>query len=157
MDSEQGFTLIEMIVVLVVLALIAGIVISRGPSRSPTLEVKQAVAMVAQALRGARAAAIAADRPVDVDIDTVQHSIRADSARLMLLPGMVAIQAAVPFGAAEPQRDVAIRFAPDGSSSGGGVLLAEGAVRMTVMVDGLTGRVRFSNGPRFVSRFSHEQ
>jgi general secretion pathway protein H len=149
MDSQQGFTLIEMIVVLVVLALIAGIVMSHGPSRSPTLEVKQAVAMVAQAMRGARAAAIAAERPVDIDIDTVRHSIRAGSARLTLLPGMVAIAAAAPFGAAGQRRDVAIRFAPDGSSSGGGIVLTEGAVRMMVMVDGVTGRVRFANGPRF--------
>ena len=142
MDSQQGFTLIEMIVVLVILALVAGIVMARGPSRSPTLEVKQAVAMVAQAMRGARAAAIAADRPIDVEIDTVQHSIRAGSAMLTLLPGGVGIEAAIPGQA----RRVAIRFAPDGSSSGGGVVLTEGAARMLVMVDGLTGRVRFTNG-----------
>jgi len=141
MDSPDGFTLIEMIVVLVVLALIAGIVMSRGPSRSPTLEVKQAVAMVAQALRGARAAAIAADRPVDVEIDTVGHSIRSGSARLTLLPGTVGIE-----GMVARVRRVAIRFAPDGSSSGGGVVLTEGAVRRLVMVDGLTGRVRFTDG-----------
>ena len=141
MDSPDGFTLIEMVVVLVVLALIAGIVMSRGPSRSPTLEVKQAVAMVAQAMRGARAAAIAADRPVDVEIDTVGHSIRSGSAMLTLLPGTVGIE-----GTVARVRRVAIRFAPDGSSSGGGVVLTEGAVRMLVMVDGLTGRVRFTDG-----------
>jgi general secretion pathway protein H len=141
MDSPDGFTLIEMIVVLVILALIAGIVMSRGPSRSPTLEVKQAVAMVSQAMRGARAAAIAADRPVDVEIDTVGHSIRSGSAILMLLPGTVGIE-----GTAARVRRVAIRFAPDGSSSGGGVVLTEGAVRMLVTVEGLTGRVRFTDG-----------
>jgi general secretion pathway protein H len=141
MDSSDGFTLIEMIVVLVVLALIAGIVMSRGPSRSPTLEVKQAVAMVAQAMRGARAAAIAADRPVDVEIDTVGHSIRSGLGMLTLLPGTVGIE-----GTIARARRVGIRFAPDGSSSGGGVALTEGAVRMLVTVDGLTGRVRFTNG-----------
>jgi general secretion pathway protein H len=141
MDSPDGFTLIEMIVVLVILALIAGIVMSRGPSRSPTLEVKQAVAMVSQAMRGARAAAIAADRPVDVEIDTVGHSIRSGSAMLTLLPGRVGIEVV-----AAGMRRVGIRFAPDGSSSGGGVVLTEGAVRMLVTVDGLTGRVRFTDG-----------
>jgi general secretion pathway protein H len=142
MDSPDGFTLIEMIVVLVILALIAGIVMSRGPSRSPTLEVKQAVAMVSQAMRGARAAAIAADRPVDVEIDTVGHSIRSGSAMLTLLPGGVGIEPVAPGQA----RRAAFRFAPDGSSSGGGVVLTEGAVRMLVTVDGLTGRVRFTDG-----------
>jgi general secretion pathway protein H len=151
MDSPDGFTLIEMIVVLVILALIAGIVMSRGPSRSPTLEVKQAVAMVSQAMRGARAAAIAADRPVDVEIDTVGHSIRSGAAQsgsvvLTLLPGKVGIEGAAVFGTAGRVRRVAIRFAPDGSSSGGGVVLTEGAVRMLVTVDGLTGRVRFTDG-----------
>lgn len=144
MDSQQGFTLIEMIVVLVILALIAGIVMSRGPSRSPALEVKQAVALVAQAFRGARAQAIAADRPVDVEIDTIDHAIRTGPGRLTLLPATVAIETTIP---RQPRRTV-IRFAPDGSSSGGGVLLAEGTVRTLVTVDGLTGRVRFAHASR---------
>jgi general secretion pathway protein H len=151
MDRQRGFTLIEMIVVLAVLGLIAGIVIARGPSRSATLEVNQAVAMVAQAMRGARATAIADDRTETIEIDTAGHTVRAGSARPMLLPGSVAITAVMIAAAALPdaigrQRFVAIRFAPDGSSSGGGVVLAEGNVRMTVAVDWLTGRVRFADG-----------
>jgi hypothetical protein len=60
---------------------------------------------------------------------------------LTLLPGTVGIE-----GLVARVRRVAIRFAPDGSSSGGGVVLTEGAVRMLVTVDGLTGRVRFTDG-----------
>jgi general secretion pathway protein H len=151
MDRQRGFTLIEMIVVLVVLGLIGGIVIARGQSRSATLEVKQAVGMVAQAMRGARAAAIADDRTETIEIDTVGHTVRAGSARPVLLPGAVGITALMIAAAAPPEaivrrRYVAIRFAPDGSSSGGGVVLAEGNVRMAVGVDWLTGRVRFADG-----------
>jgi general secretion pathway protein H len=137
MDSPQGFTLIEMIVVLVILALITSIVMTRGPSRSPTLEVKQAVALVAQAFRGARAQAIAADHSVAVEIDAVHHAIGTGSKQRTLLPATVTIAPSV-----------AIRFAPDGSSSGGGVLLTEGSARTLVTVDSLTGRVRFAYDPR---------
>jgi general secretion pathway protein H len=146
MDNQEGFTLIEMIVVLAVLGLMAGLVVARGPSRSATLEVKQAVAMVAQAMRGARAASIAAGTTETVEIDTIGRTLRAASGTSVLLPGAVAIAVTGPSGVIVRQRLMAISFAPDGSSSGGGVVMAEGAVRLAVAVDWLTGRVRISHG-----------
>jgi general secretion pathway protein H len=143
--GQSGFTLIEMIVVLVVLSLVTGIVMTRGPSHSTTLDVKQAVNMVAQTMRGARSRAIAAEHSENVEIDTIERTMRTGSAPAVQLPGAVTIAAAAPSGTTVRQRYVAIRFAPDGSSSGGGVVLTEGASRMLVLVDWLTGRVRFTD------------
>jgi general secretion pathway protein H len=147
--SRQGFTLIEMIVVLAILGLVAGLIVARGPARSATLEVQQAVALVAQVMRGARAAAIAAGRAQAVEIDPVGHTIRTGTSAL-LLPGTVAIALVMPSGTTPSatgalQRRIEIRFFPDGSASGGTVVLSHNAERMAVAVDWLTGRVRLSD------------
>ena len=50
-DREAGFTLIEMIVVLVVLALAAGLVLARGPMRSASLDLRAAARTMAADMR----------------------------------------------------------------------------------------------------------
>jgi general secretion pathway protein H len=132
--DESGFTLLEMLVVLAVLALVAGLVIARGPMRSAGLNVRVASTMLAGSLRAARSEAIATDRPVAVTINgpagTVQFGGRA--------PRFIGAQLMPP---ARP-----IVFAPDGSSSGGQVLVAAGPQRRRVAVDWLTGRVSIADG-----------
>jgi general secretion pathway protein H len=142
--NSHGFTLIEMIVVMVVLALIAGLVIARGPMRSPTLEVRQAATSLQLALRGARSQAISSDHTVAVAIDPTGHSVRTGNASPLLLPASVALTVAVP-GMARPQQGGVIRFRPDGSSSGGNIILAANALRKQVTVDWLTGRTRIAD------------
>ena len=63
---EQGFTLIELIVVLVILGLALSLVLTQGPTRSPTVEFDSVVRQVTGALRLARSRAIADDRMVAV-------------------------------------------------------------------------------------------
>lgn len=129
-----GFTLIEMIVVLVVLGLTLGLIIGRGPMHSPTLDARTAARDMAQALRLARSRAIMSDRSVSVVLD---RPIRIDGSPYQSLPPAVGVAATSPTG----QPIAAIRFAPDGSSSGARIALAEkGSVRY-VVVDWLTGRV----------------
>jgi general secretion pathway protein H len=140
--SQPGFTLLEMIVVLAVLALIAGLVLARGPPHSTTMELRSAGATVARIMRGARAAAIAADEQIGVDIDLARHSIRVGTTAPVLLPFTVGLAATAASGVQLGPRYAEIRFAPDGSSTGGSVALTEGASRMMIVVDWLTGRVR---------------
>jgi general secretion pathway protein H len=52
--GQAGFTLIEMIVLLVVIGLVLSLFIQRGPMRSPALEARVAADQVAQGLRLAR-------------------------------------------------------------------------------------------------------
>jgi prepilin-type N-terminal cleavage/methylation domain-containing protein len=58
-----GFTLIEMIVVVVVIGLVLSLFIQRGPMRSPALEARAAANEVAESLRLARSRAIFANGP----------------------------------------------------------------------------------------------
>jgi general secretion pathway protein H len=139
--GSGGFTLLEMIIVLVVLALVAGIVVGRGPQRSRALDVRAAVADVVAALRGARGRAIAANRPVLVVVNGEQGSMSVDGLPAFRSPAGMALAAATGLGGVPGPRLTGIRFAPDGSSTGGRIVLADGARRVSVGVDWLTGRV----------------
>lgn len=133
---EAGFTLIEILVVLVILGLVAGLVLGRGPQRSATLDLRSQAGQLAQTLRGARGRAIATNRVVRVRIDVAQRRFAADGEAIRSLPPpmQIATTAAV------------FAFAPDGSASGGRITLGEGSARIQVAVDWLTGRVSIDAG-----------
>ena len=135
--AQSGFTLIEMIVVLVVLSLTLGLAFGRGPILSPALNTGTAARQVAQTLRLARSRAIALDRPVRVSLDSVARAIRIDGTSPQALPRAIALSAS----SFTDEPIVAIRFAPDGSSSGARIVLGERGFVRRVVVDWLTGRV----------------
>ena len=123
-----GFTLLEMIVVLVVLGLALGLVMTHGPARSPRLELDAAARQVAGALRLARSRAIAQERTVPVAFATGGYELDGD--------------AAVSWAAdVTPMGDRVISFTPDGGSSGGRIVLRGGGHQVAIGVDWLTGRV----------------
>lgn len=132
--SEAGFTLLEIIVVMAVLGMIAGLIAYRGPPRSRGLDLQAQAADVARTLRAARIHAITANRPVSIIFDNAARTVSVDGA-LHALPAGLAVRAG------------GIRFAPDGSSSGGRVELAAGERHRSVSVDWLTGRVRIGTSP----------
>jgi general secretion pathway protein H len=139
-----GFTLIEMMVVLVVLGLALTLILARGPMRSVAAEAGSAAGSVAQALRVARAQAIAQGRPLRVLLDAAGHRVLPENLPAVALPAAVSMDVTDASGAR--MRAGVIGFAPDGSSTGGAVELADGGRRVRVAVDWLTGRVRVDAG-----------
>ncbi len=127
--------MVEVLVVLVILGLVGGLVLTRGPQRGGGLEMRAAAGAVAQVMRLARTRAIARNRPVTVLFDTRAGTLRLDAAPARSLPPGIAMS--VETTADQP----GIRFMPDGSSSGGKVELANGGRRMLVGVDWISGRV----------------
>jgi general secretion pathway protein H len=135
-----GFTLIEILVVVTVLAIALAIPAARGPLRSPGLEVQAAANRLAQTLRLGRSRAIAADRPVPVVLDLATRDMALDGMPRFVLPASATVAARMADGQM-PARQVAFLFAPDGSATGGRVILAIGERRLVVAADWLTGRV----------------
>jgi general secretion pathway protein H len=125
--SQSGFTLIEMIVVIVIMGLVAGMVMLRQPWHSAGLDLASTERTLASAFQLARSRAIAQDR--DVVVVTAANGFSFDGTVWTLPAGQ----------AMSPSRLV---FTPDGQSSGGTVLLASAGTRIAVNVNWLTGRVR---------------
>ena len=137
--SAAGFTLIEVIVVLVILGLGIGLLTTRGPLRSSALDLRAATSEITQVLRLARARAIATDRQIVVALDPAGSAFRVGSGPAQTLPRGVVLEATAVQGPAAGI--AAFRFAPDGSASGGRITLTAGGRSTMVGVDWLTGRV----------------
>jgi len=140
MRRDAGFTLIEVLVVLAIVAVVLGVLIGRGPARSRGLEIRAAAGALAQNLRAARAQAIAGDHDVSVAIDPLRHVFATDGAPPRLVdPGID--MAVLPPALPGPGAVRLIRFSADGSSTGGSVVLGSGRRRIDVSVEWLTGKV----------------
>jgi general secretion pathway protein H len=138
---QAGFTLLEMIIVIAVLGMALGLVVTRGPMRSPTMEMQAVVNQVAQGLRVARSRAIANNAPVRFTVDIPLHSFSIGSDRPVVLPRTVTIAMTAVSSETAESRLAAIRFYPDGSATGGRIDLAAGQRLAHIGVDWLTGRV----------------
>ncbi len=137
-----GFTLVELLVVMLVLSLAfvaAAQVFSR---RDPGLAMKAAATDVAAALRAGRGLAIRDNREVPVAIDLDARVVRVGTGgRPVELAGDVGISLYTATSEITGSGAGAIRFFPDGTSTGGRVRLFVGDDAYDVVVDWLTGRV----------------
>jgi general secretion pathway protein H len=118
----------------VILVLMIGLVVARGPLHSQRLDIEATARGLAGALRVARGQALAQHRPVVVTVTA--NGYRVDGEPSHAVPADVALSG-----------DAAIRYAPDGSSSGGHITVQGGTGRVGVAVDWLTGRVSLTPGP----------
>ena len=139
--STTGFTLIELLAVLFILALTAAVVVpSLGGGQ--LVELKSAARSLASGLRHTRNRALNDNRSATLDLDVVKHEFHLPGEqRVHKLPERIDI---VLFTARSEQQTAqrgAIRFFPDGSSTGGRITLSTDSLRYLVNVDWLTGRI----------------
>jgi len=138
--DDRGFTLLELIVSLLVIALAVGIVIPAVGRGTETLRGRSEVAAFSAMLRHARDQAITTRRGHAVVIDPDGRR-----ARILATPDEVRQTRALPADLeieAIPPQALTVRFDPNGVSSGGEFRLATKNIRYRVTVDPLTGRVR---------------
>jgi general secretion pathway protein H len=126
--TQGGFTLIELMVVIVIMGMVAGLVMIHGPWRSARIEMDASARALTGMLRLARSRAIVLGRDVVVTSDASWY--RVDGGSPWQLPRGEAISAAK------------IVFTPDGVSAGGPIVLSSGGERIAVAVNWLTGRVQ---------------
>ena len=140
--KASGFSLLELMIVLMLMAIIAAVVIPIfGPGVSTT-ELKRSAREIAAGLRLARSQAIAQRTEAILEVDVAARAFRVlPDPRVHTMPEGIDIKLYT------AQRDLlneqvgAVRFFPDGGSNGGRITLAAGDRKYDVDIDWLTGRV----------------
>lgn len=138
--AEDGFSLMEILVVLAILGLALALVAHGRAWRSDTTDLRSALGTVARVARTAREAAVMTQRPVLLEVDVSHHvmSVQGSYSIREALPPCVALAMD-----AEPEAPSDVRFfaGPDGLFSRPILSLACGAHHGTVRFDPMTGRV----------------
>ena len=138
--DARGFTLLELIVTLVVVAIAVGLVAPTIGRSTEALRVRAEVAGFSATLRHAREQAITTRQPFTVAVNPTTHLLTVttgeDEVRwTRALSSTVGIEA-------QSLSALTVRFEPQGSSSGGEFRLTSGKIGYRVSVDQVTGRVR---------------
>ena len=155
--ASAGFTLVELLVVLLIMGLMASIAAPYFGRLAPRLEAKATARQVVSLLRSARGVAIRDNREVAVVVDLDDRTLTiesggesgGDSGRGVTVAEGLGLQLLT--GTAELIDDGSgrIRFYPDGTSTGGRVTISDPGVDpdsdagldFDVRIDWLTGRV----------------
>jgi general secretion pathway protein H len=140
--ADAGFTLLEMLIVLSIMALGAAFVIPTLGSGVSNSELKGAARELAAGMRLARSEAVATRKETLVTLDLAAHSFRiAREPRERALPKSAELKLFTAQADLVNDTVGSIRFFPDGGSNGGRVSIASGERKYEVDVDWLTGRV----------------
>jgi general secretion pathway protein H len=136
--SAAGFTLLELMVVLAILALVLAIVPANLMRGTGAQALKADVRMLISGLHYARTRAISSNAPVALVIDAHEGRLSIDGSQQI-----GTLSQSTRFGALNQQGGgpVAVQFYPDGGSSGGELVLSYGQDDYQVSVNWLTGAV----------------
>ena len=141
---SAGFTLVELLVVLAMIALLVALARPMYSAAVPGARVRTETLDLAMSLRQSRNRAISSGRIIAIEFDTEKASYTIGS-NIVELPANTELLA-VRRGAnpAQLANDPVVRleFHPDGSSTGASVELSNKAASWQLDVDWLTGRIR---------------
>ncbi len=138
---QRGFSLLEILVVLALTALMYSLVPPMFSSGGGS-ELRASARQLAAGLRKARGQAIASRQEVllTVDTETKQFQVGNDP-RNYSLPKTAQLTVHTSRSEVVEDKRAAIRFYPDGSSTGGAITVANGGGSFRVDVNWLTGSV----------------
>ena len=142
MRRRRGFSLIEMLAVLTLIALIAGVAAAVIGGNLGGAKTRAAVRDLTAALRQTRGLAIVKGEERSLEIDVEARTYRVPDKAPVPLPEE--LQMKLLTAATEQTGDSKgqIRFFPDGSSSGGRITLTRDRREWRIEIAWLTGEVR---------------
>ena len=138
--AEAGFTLIELMVTLAIVAVVVGLAMPRFGASMSHASLHSTVQQIAAELRATRSAAMASNDEKTLLIDVDAHSYRSDvNTDLRLIPAGVRIEVSGSGVASLGQTTKLLRFLPDGSGGPGTLRFVDDGRSATLTVDWLTG------------------
>lgn len=151
-DRSPGFSLLELLVVLVLMSVVAATVIP-GLVATGTTDTQAAARTLAAGLRRARSQAIQHSHPQSLTLDVQRREFELSfENRARKLPPGIDLTLFTARSALESAERGAIRFFPDGGSTGGRITVRGPNTETRVDVDWLTGRVSILAGGRTTAR-----
>ncbi len=143
---QIGVTMLELILVLALMGIIASLVIPMLGSGVSTSELKSSARQLAAGLRLARSEALATRHETFLALDVEQRKFKVGGdPREFQLPVRSELKLYTAQKDLVSEKVGAIRFYPDGGSTGGRITIASGERKYEVDVDWLTGRVTIND------------
>ncbi len=144
--QQRGFTLIELMVVLVIIVLGTSIVAINFASGNDRAELKAAARDVVSALRYARGEALMDHEETTVDFDLESNSYTVSGREKTYgIPESIGLTIVTAESELTGQDQGSIRFYADGSSTGGRVNLTAGAAKWQIDINWLTGHISLND------------
>jgi general secretion pathway protein H len=140
--GEDGFTLIEIVCVVAIIAILAAIVLPSIPRGTSRARLESFAIDAAGLLKGDRNAAVRRRVPVATEIDAMMRSMRSGATgRVLTVPDDVTFDAALVTRCNQRPAGSTIRFFASGMSCGGVIALTRLGVGYQIRVNWLTGGV----------------
>lgn len=140
--AEQGFTLLEMVCVLAIIALLSAVLLPLVPRETSRSRLQAYALQAATLLKTDRDAAIRRHVSVVTLVDAGGRAIRSGASRTTIrVPEDVRFDAVLPQTCQHQAALSTIRFFQDGTSCGGTIVLSRFDGGYEVRVNWLTGRV----------------
>jgi len=136
---DRGFTLVELMVVMVIIALIMGLVATSLSRSVSSAEARAASRKLVGSLRYTRARAIIDKKEQVFQVDTENRSYQAPGRKQINLPEGVEVTVTTARSEITSEDVAGIRFFPDGGSTGGHIELIVNGREYRVNVAWLTG------------------
>ena len=141
-----GFTLMEVMLILFLVALLLGMVGVSLSSRVSAAETRAAAREIVAGLRHTRSQAILSKQQTVFTVDTEQKTWRAPDREAVTLPDDIDILLTTARSELTGESAGGIRFFPDGGSTGGRIDLVVRGREYSVVVNWLTGEARLETG-----------
>ena len=147
--SEAGFTLIEIVAVLAITAMLAGLALPRWPHGTTRPQLEAYAMRIAALLKADRNTALREHARVETLLNgPARRVVSGGAAGEVQLPEDVSFDAVVAKTCSGRANGSAIDFLPSGMSCGGTVALARPGANLSIRVNWLTGGVEIVDASR---------
>jgi general secretion pathway protein H len=145
-SSFKGFSLIEILVVMVFIAVIAGFVSSSMTKSLKNTKIRAVSKNLVSAMRYTRGQAIVKHEQKTISFNVKEKTYKAPRKKIVTIPEEVEINVFTADSEVADESTGSIRFFSDGSSTGGWVKLTYGEKIWKINVNWLTGEISTVEG-----------
>ena len=140
--AEDGFTLLEVVCILAILAVLSAIVVPIFPRATSRARLESYAIETAALLKADRTAAIRRQIQIATEVDAASRLVRSGATgRLVRIPGDVTFDALLSARCNPLPTNPSIRFFSSGMSCGGVISLTRSGIGYDIRVNWLTGGV----------------